>query len=288
MAQTPSKPPPPRAAGVIGWPIGHSLSPMIHQIFAAREGVDAVYLPIVAEPGFEAFARAAGALRDIGFKGVNVTLPHKENALRYAAAASPAAKAAGAANMLTFSAEGPYADNSDVGGFAAALSDVLKAGERPRRAVVLGAGGAARGIVVALKGLGLEEIAVANRTPDKAARLAADLGAATAPWEKRAERLAAADVLVNTTSLGMAGEPSLELSLDLLPETAIVADIVYRPLETPLLAAARARELRTVDGLSMLMHQAVPGYKAWLGSRAAVDADLRARLEATLGGGKTR
>lgn len=287
MAETPSKPPLPRVAGVVGWPIGHSLSPLIHQTFAAREGADAVYLPIIAEPGFEAFARAAEALAGMGFRGVNVTLPHKENALRYAAAASPAARAAGAANMLTFSADGPYADNSDVAGFAAALSDGLKAGENPRRAVVLGAGGAARGVILALKGLGLEEIAVANRTPDKAARLAADLSVRTIAWEKRAEGLAAADILVNTTSLGMAGEPPLDIDLALLPQTAMVADIVYRPLVTPLLGAARARGLRTADGLSMLMYQAVSGYKAWFGARAEVDADLRARLEAALAAGKT-
>jgi shikimate dehydrogenase len=287
MAKTLEKPSLPRAAGVIGWPIGHSLSPLIHQTFAAREGVDAVYLPIAVEPGFEAFARAAEALRKMGFKGVNVTLPHKENALRYAAAASEAASRAGAANMLTFSEDGPYTDNSDVAGFAAALAEILNPDEKPKRGMVLGAGGAARGVILALKVLGLEEIVIANRSPEKAARLAAEFGAAAAPWEKRSDALAGAGILVNTTSLGMEGEPPLDISLETLPAAAIVADIVYRPLKTPLLAAARNRGFRVSDGLSMLMHQAVPGYKAWLGSRAEVDANLRARLEAALAGGKT-
>lgn len=280
------KPPLPRVAGLVGWPIGHTLSPLIHQIWAAREGLDAVYLPVAAEPGFAAFARAAEALRNAGFRGLNVTIPHKENALAYARAASPAAKKAGAANMLTFGPDGPYADNSDIEGFAKALAEVLRPGEIPSRAVVLGAGGAARGIILALKERGIGEIIVANRTTEKAARLAKEFGARTAPWEERARALAGAGLLVNATSLGMDGAPPLDIALDALPENAVVADIVYRPLQTPLLDAAQAQGLRTADGLAMLMHQAAAGYKAWLGTRAEVDAELRRRLEAALAEGE--
>lgn len=277
-----AKPPLPRVAGIIGWPIGHTLSPLIHQIWAGREGLDAVYLPVAAEPGYEAFARAAEALRRAGFRGLNVTIPHKENALVYAQAASPATKKAGAANMLTFGPDGPYADNSDIEGFAKALAEVSRPGEIPARAVVLGAGGAARGIILALKERGIGEIIIANRTAEKAERLAKAFGARTAPWDERARALNGAGLLVNATSLGMAGAPPLEIALDALPENAIVADIVYRPLKTPLLAAAGGRGLRAADGLAMLMHQAVPGYKAWLGTKAEVDAELRPRLEAAL------
>ncbi|MCB9955312.1 MAG: shikimate dehydrogenase [Caulobacterales bacterium] len=276
------KPAPPKTAGVVGWPVGHSLSPLIHQTFASREGVDAVYLPIAVEPGYTAFERAMDALKAMGVKGVNVTIPHKEHALKYAASASDAAKAAGAANMLTFRDDGPYADNSDIIGFASGLEAILTANDKRGRAVVLGAGGAARGVIIALKSLGFSPIVILNRTAEKAEVLAKELGGETAPWDSRNQALAGASLLVNTTSLGMTGEPPLEIDLAGLPETAIVADIVYKPLETALLAAAKARGLRVMDGLSMLMHQAVPGYKAWLGSIAVVDADLRARLEKAL------
>lgn len=277
-----ARPPLPRVAGVVGWPIGHSLSPLIHQTWARREGVDAAYLPIAVETGYDAFARALDALREIGFKGVNITLPHKENALKYASSASKAARRAGAANMLTFGNEGPYADNSDITGFSAALRETMEKDAKISRAVVLGAGGAARGVVIALKSLGVGEILIVNRTAGKALRLAKDFSVSAVAWADRAEALEGADLLVNTTSLGMSGAPPLDISLRRLPETAVVADIVYRPLETALLAAARERGHRTADGLSMLMHQAVPGYKAWLGTKAAVDADLRRRLEAAL------
>ncbi|HXI86935.1 MAG TPA: shikimate dehydrogenase [Parvularculaceae bacterium] len=272
-----------RRAGVIGWPIGHSLSPLIHETWAAREGIKAAYARIEVEPGYENFARAVMRLAEQGYRGVNITLPHKENALRFAVErggdASETALAAGAANMLTFDGA-PFADNSDASGFAAALGEILDA--RAGRAVVLGAGGAARGIVLALTSLGVGEIVIANRTPARAEEIAGRLGARAVEWTDREGALADADILVNATSLGMKGAPPLEISIDALPDRAIVFDIVYAPLETALLKAARARGLKTIDGLSMLMHQAVPAYKTWLGARAEVDADLRARLEAAL------
>lgn len=272
----------PRLAAVIGWPVAHSLSPLIHRTWAEREGAPAFYIPVAVEPGYDAFAEAAEALAGLGFKGANITLPHKENALRFAAEASDEASSAGAANMLTFREEGAYADNSDISGFAASVNEVLKKKDKRGRAIVLGAGGAARGVILALKRLGYSKIVIVNRTRARAEALAKEFGGEAAPWEEREDTLAGADLLVNTTSLGMKGEPALQLKLDALPDAAIVSDIVYAPLITPLLAAARNRGLRTADGLSMLMHQAVPGYMAWLGRKAAVDADLRARLEAAV------
>ncbi|MEX0644695.1 MAG: NAD(P)-binding domain-containing protein, partial [Parvularculaceae bacterium] len=213
------------------------------------------------------------------------------NALRYAlekGGASKDAANAGAANMLTFAAAGPYAENSDVAGFAAALAEVLTAADTRAKAVVLGAGGGARGVVLALKALGYAEIIVANRTRARAETLARDLKVDMADWEERGDALAGADVLINATSFGMTegGEPLT--ALDKLPATAIVADIVYAMRETALVAAARTRGLRAFDGLSMLMHQAVPAYIAWLGRIAVVDAGLRAELERAIADGSRR
>lgn len=274
-----------RRAALIGFPLGHTLSPVIHRHWAKREGIEASYDKVEAAPDYESFAAAAERLGAEGYRGANVTIPHKENALSYAldrGGASERARAAGAANMLTFNADGSYADNSDVTGFAAALAEVLTASDHRNRAILLGAGGAARGVALALLELGYGEIGVANRTPARAEALAVGLGIETVDWESRARALAGADLLVNATSLGMIGAPALEIDLAALPRAAIVADIVYGMRETALLRAARARGLRTVDGLSMLMHQAVPAYKAWLGREAVVDAALRAELEAAI------
>lgn len=273
----------PKLAAVIGYPIGHSLSPVIHNTWAVRERANAHYIPVEVGESYDCFARAAGALATLGFSGCNVTLPHKENALRYAIEISDNAKLAGSANMLTFGHNGPYADNTDIIGFKCALETVLDEKATRRRAVIYGAGGAARGVVIALRELGYEKIIVANRTPDRSAALVEKLpGTSTTPWENRNEALEGADILVNTTLLGMTNAPALEVSLDHLPAGAVVADIVYHPLETALLRSAKAGGYQTVDGLAMLMHQAVPGYKAWLGKNAVVDDDLRKRLVGAL------
>lgn len=270
----------PRLAAVIGWPIAHSLSPLIHATWAAREGVKAYYAPVAARPSFDEFARVADGLKAAGFRGVNVTLPHKEHALRYAGTASEEATRAGAANMLSFRADGTYAENSDIAGFAASLAE---AGGKRASALVIGAGGAARAVLVALyKKCDVKTIFLANRTRARGEEVAALVGAETIDWERLSEKIPQADIIVNTTTLGMSGQGDLAIApRELNPET-VVCDIVYSPLETALLKAARARGCKTVDGLSMLMHQAVPGYLAWLGTKAVVDADLRARLEATL------
>lgn len=270
----------PRLAAVIGWPIGHSLSPVIHRFWAEREGADAYYVPLAVEPSDAAFARACDALAALGFAGCNVTLPHKERALAYAARASRRAAAAGAANMLTFGPDGAEADNSDIPGFAEALREALGGTTPGGKAVVLGAGGAARAVTLALAEAGCRPILIANRSADKAAEVARLAAAAEAvPWSDRSDALAGAKILVNATSLGMTGAPALDIALDALPRDAVVADLVYAPLETDLLRRARARGLTTADGLSMLMHQAAFGYRAWLGARAEVDGALRAALE---------
>jgi shikimate dehydrogenase len=244
-------------------------------------------VPVAVPEGFEAFARAADALSGLGFKGANVTIPHKENAFRYAVKKSAAVMQAGAANMLTFGPDGAVADNSDVIGFKASLESARAAGKR-EKAVVLGAGGAARAVLVALKDLGFREIIIANRSAARATELADAFGAMPVDWEKREDALAGADLLVNATSLGAEGSPPLELRLDALPVSAVVSDIVANPPVTELLIAARKQGFATADGLTMLMHQAVPAYKAWLGREAVVDQDLRQRLEMALAAGKKR
>jgi shikimate dehydrogenase len=265
---------------VVGWPIAHSLSPLIHTIWAKRAGLNAYYVPVPVEPDYDSFARAMDSLRTIGFQGVNVTIPHKEHALRYADHTSPYAHAAGAANMMTFRQNKAYADNSDIHGFRVAMTDAGASGAG--RAVVLGAGGAARGVVNALKGLGYLNISIANRTHEKAERLAERFELEPIDWEERSNVFDGVSALVNTTSLGMTGEPPLDLDLSNLNPETIVADIVYTPLETPLLKQARAKGCKTVDGLSMLMHQAVPGFETWLGGKAVVDDDLRQHLVSEL------
>lgn len=266
----------PILAGVVGYPVNHSLSPIIHTIWAKRAGIDGYYIPVAVPPDYDEFARAMDALRAVGFAGVNVTIPHKEHALRYADEASDNARSAGAANMLTFSEAGASAENSDIIGFAEALRE--KSSEPGTSALVLGAGGAARGVVLALRSLGFTDIRIANRTFNRAKELAEAFDLAVIDWEKRCETLDNIDLLVNTTSLGMTGQPPLAMDLSALKPSALVADIVYAPLKTALLKEAEAKGHQTVDGLAMLMHQAVPGFRAWFGGDAKVDDDLCTEL----------
>ncbi len=266
----------PKLAGVIGWPIAQSLSPLIHTIWAKRAGVNGYYIPLAIEPDYDSFARAMDSLRVVGFGGVNVTLPHKEHALRYADHQSHDAQAAGAANMLIFRENKTYADNSDIYGFRVAASEAGASGSG--RAVVLGAGGAARGVINALIEFGYSDISIANRTVERAERLAEMFKLEVIDWNDRSNFLDGVKMLVNTTSLSMSGQPRLHMDLSNLCSDAIVADIVYKPLETPLLKQARAKGCKTVDGLSMLMHQAVPGFQSWFGGAAVVDDALRQHL----------
>ncbi len=274
MTEKPQKTP--VLAGVVGCPVNHSLSPIIHTIWAKRAGVDGYYIPIEVPPDYDEFARAMDSLRTVGFAGVNVTIPHKENALRYADIVSENAKQAGAANMLTFTDKGAAAENSDITGFAEAVRE--KKSAPGTSALVLGAGGAARGVVLALKALGVTDIRIANRTTERAKELAGQFDLVVIDWAKKSEAIDNIDILVNTTNLGMAGQPPLEIDLSALNPSALVADIVYAPLKTALLKDAEDKGHMTVDGLAMLMHQAVPGFGAWFGADAAVDGDLRSAL----------
>lgn len=270
----------PPLAGVVGWPIGHSRSPRLHGHWLGRYRLSGHYIPLGVRP--EDLAVALALLPRLGFRGVNITLPHKEAALAGASEASARAQRIGAANTLTFLAEGGYrADNTDGEGFIANLRQNApgwKAGQGP--AVVLGAGGAARAIIDALLAEGAPSIRLANRTRARAEVLAADFGPRleVIEWSAAASALDGAVTIVNTTSLGMEGQPPLDLDLALAPAAALVTDIVYQPLETPFLALARRRGLRTVDGLGMLLHQAVPGFEAWFGRRPVVDDALRAAV----------
>jgi shikimate dehydrogenase len=270
-------------AFVVGHPIRHSRSPLIHGHWLREHGLAGSYEPVDARPeDFESFFRGfAGE----GFRGGNVTIPHKEAAFRLADSATERARRLEAANTLWIENGRVYADNTDVIGFIANLDQEL--GEwSARTALILGAGGAARGVVAGLLERGVGRIVVANRTDGKARELAVFEPARIEPipWGDIPIRLAEADLLVNTTSLGMAGQPSLEIDLSPLPRDAIVTDIVYVPLETPLLAQARARGLRTVDGLGMLLHQAAPGFARWFGVTPQVTPRLRALVEADIEG----
>ncbi|SFK51477.1 shikimate dehydrogenase [Falsiroseomonas stagni] len=262
-----------RKAGVLGWPVAHSRSPRLHGWWLARHGIDGAYLPLPVRP--ERFATAVRALADLGFAGANVTIPHKEAAYALCDVVDQVAKRAGSVNTLVFDADGRiHGTSTDGYGFLESIREQAPgwaAADGP--AVILGAGGAVRAVAAALLDAGCPRLILVNRTPARAEALARDLGG---PVEvATAAPLEAASLLVNGTSLGMVGEPPLEIDLAPLPATAVVADMVYVPLETPLLAAARARGLRGVDGLGMLLHQARPGFREWFGVEPKVDQALR-------------
>ncbi len=264
-------------AGVIGWPIDHSLSPHLHRFWLQEYNIDGVYEPFAVEP--ENLAAYLRSLAEQGRLGSNVTLPHKEATLMLVDDADDQARKIGAVNTVVVQKDGSlHGSNTDAYGFLENLKDHQphwQAGAGP--AVVLGAGGAARAILVALQEAGAPEIRLLNRTKARAEELANDLGGTikVADWDNRAGALADAATLVNTTSLGMKGQPELEIDLANLPETALVTDIVYTPLETDLLKNAKARGNPTVDGLGMLLHQARPGFAAWFGIEPEVSGELR-------------
>lgn len=270
---------------VIGYPIAHSRSPLIHGSWIEEHGLDGSYERIevapAALPGFVSRLRAGD------FAGGNVTVPHKEAVLPLLDEASPAARAMGAANTLWFENGRLCGDNTDSAGFLGHLDATAPGWDaRVGTALLLGAGGAARAIAYALKLRGVSRIILANRGSERAQMLAASLGAPldAADWSRRHDLVAGADLVVNTTSLGMKGQPPLDLDLAGLKPGAIVDDIVYVPLKTPLLAEAQRRGGIVVDGLGMLLHQAVPGFSRWFGVVPAVTPTLRARLEADIVG----
>ena len=271
-----------KAACVIGWPVEHSRSPLIHNHWIKEHGLDAEYRREPVRP--EAFADFVSQLATHGYVGANVTVPHKEAALALSVP-DARAKAVGAANTLWRDGGVLRSTNTDVEGFIANLDATAPGWDRDlRTAVVLGAGGAARAVVFGLIDRGIGRIRLANRTLERAAALQRQFGASVepAPWSEANALLSGAGLLVNTTSLGMSGQPALDIDLARLPANAVVSDLVYAPLETALLAAARARGLRAVDGLGMLLHQAVGGFERWFGVRPRVTEALRALVEADL------
>lgn len=269
----------PPLAGVLGWPIGHSRSPRLHGHWLARYGLPGHYVALDVRP--DDFDEAFRALPKLAFRGVNVTIPFKEAALGRATNVSDRAKLIGAANTVTFRNGETFADNTDSYGFLENLRQHApgwRAAVGP--AVVMGAGGASRAVIWALLADGAPEIRLANRSPARAEALRGHFGASVRviDWERASEAVDGAMTIVNTTSLGMTGEPDLPLRLDAAPPAALVTDIVYRPLLTPLLRQAQARGLATVDGLGMLLHQAAPGFESWFGRRPEVDGELRAAI----------
>ncbi|HSE79753.1 MAG TPA: shikimate dehydrogenase [Alphaproteobacteria bacterium] len=267
-----------KLAGVMGWPVRHSRSPQLHGYWLARHEIDGAYVPL-AVPA-DRFEDAFRALAPLGFAGVNLTVPYKEAALKLVDEIDDIARRIGAINTVIIRPDGRYEGrNTDAYGFLESLRHDTPA-YRPNTgpAVVIGAGGAARAIVTALVDLDVPEIRVVNRTLERAERLASEIGGPTRAWgwERGARALDGAALLVNSTTLGMAGQPALDLDLARLPPEATVFDIVYVPLETPLLAAARQRGNHVVDGLGMLLHQGRPGFRAWFGVDPKVTPALRA------------
>jgi shikimate dehydrogenase len=271
-----------RAACVIGWPVEHSRSPLIHNYWIKELGLDADYRREAVPP--ERFAEFVASLAARGYAGANVTVPHKEAALKLSAP-DERARAVGAANTLWLDGDVLRSTNTDVEGFIGNLDATVPAWDRGfDTAMVLGAGGAARAVVFGLIERGVARIHVANRSFDRAMALRGQFGAKLNPlrWEEIDGRLAEAGLLVNATTLGMSGQGALAIRLDRLPPGAVVADLVYVPLETALLKAARHLKLRAVDGLGMLLHQAVGGFERWFGVRPQVTPALRALAEADL------
>ncbi len=273
-----------RIAGVIGWPVAHSRSPALHGYWLREYRIDGAYVPFAVRP--ENLGAALRGLAALGFRGANVTLPHKERALALVDRVGEVAQRIGAVNTILVEDDGTLSgDNSDAFGFIENLREGapgFDAAAGP--AVVIGAGGAARAALVALADAGAPEIRLVNRTDARAETLAQSLGrpVRVVRWNDRAGALEGAALLVNSTTQGMAGHDALDLDLARLPKTALVSDIVYVPAETPLLSAARARGNQVVDGVGMLLHQARPGFRRWFGIEPTVTPALRA---AVLGAG---
>jgi len=270
--------------GVMGWPVAHSRSPKLHGYWIDHYGLSGAYVLLPVAP--ENLAIALRGLAALGFAGCNVTIPHKVTAMRLVDRVDPLARRIGAINTIVVERDGTLSGyNNDGFGYVQSLRDAKsdwRADAGP--VVVLGGGGAARAVVASLADEGAREIRLLNRTQQHAADIAQAVGAVVKvlPWEQRSDALADAALLVNTTSQGMSGQPPLDLSLAALPQRALVSDVIYIPLETPLLAAARARGNATVNGLGMLLNQARPAFKAWFGVMPEITPELRRVIEATL------
>ena len=271
-------------AGVMGWPVAHSRSPLIHNYWLQQHGLSGSYVQLAVQP--QRLATALPGLAALGFKGCNITIPHKVEALKLMQVLDANAARVGAVNTVVVQSDGQLKGlNTDGFGFIQSLLDADPAWRADTGPIaVLGAGGAARAVLLALCDQGAKEIRLLNRSADTARTLAAEFGLpiVARPWAQRHEALADCALLVNTTSLGMHGSPALDLNLNLLPTSALVSDIIYVPLQTPLLAAAKARGNLTVNGLGMLLNQARPAFEAWFGVFPDITPELRALVEATL------
>ncbi len=271
-------------AGVMGWPVMHSRSPMLHNYWFKKHELAGTYVPLAIRP--EGLAAALRALHPLRFAGCNLTIPHKEQAMTLVDEVDALAKAIGAISCVVVRPDGSLSGtNNDCYGFVHAIKQ-----EQPGwRAdagpiVVIGAGGGSRAVCYGLAQEGAREIKLVNRTLDRAQAIARGFGGPirALPWDERHEALEGAAMVVNTTSCGMVGQPALDINLDKLPKNALAADIIYIPLETPFLAAARKRGNRTVNGLGMLLNQGRPAWKAWFGIEPEVTAELRAMIERTI------
>jgi shikimate dehydrogenase len=276
-----------RLAGIMGWPVSHSRSPLLHRYWIRQTGVDGAYLPLPVEPAH--LEQALRALPILGFRGCNLTIPHKRAALSFVDYVEPTARRIGAVNTVVVQPDGGLEGrNTDAFGFRESLHGAIPDWDPTRGpAVVLGAGGAARAVVAALGETGVAEIRLVNRTYARAEEVARDLSTRKTAikiysWDQVNVAQCHAALLVNATSLGMTGEPPLVVGLSSLPPSAPVVDIVYTPLETNLLAAARQRGNPVVDGLGMLLHQGRPGFEAWFEVAVHVSRELRAAMLASL------
>jgi len=267
-----------KLAGVMGWPVAHSLSPRLHNHWLEKHRIDGAFIPLAVTA--DHFPHTLRVLSQVGFRGVNVTVPHKQAALAAVDEADDRARRIGAANTVIFRPDGSlFGTNTDGTGFLAHLHASIPGLDLTSgSAAVIGAGGAARAICVALADAGMAEIRICNRTLARAESLALELGpeVLVINWADRAGLLDEVDILINTTTQGMVGQPELDLDLATLPDQAIVYDIVYNPLETPLMNKAQARGNPVVGGLGMLLHQAVPGFSAWFGVEPEVTEELAA------------
>ena len=271
-------------AGVMGWPVMHSRSPMLHNYWFKQHDLAGTYLPLAIRP--EGLAAALRALHPLGFAGCNLTIPHKQEAMKIVDEVDALARSIGAISCVVVRSDGSLAGtNNDCYGFIQAVKKEQpgwRADSGP--IVVIGAGGGSRAVCYGLAQEGAKEIRLVNRTLDRAKGIAEEFGdpIKALPWEQRHDALEDAAMVVNATSCGMVGQGALDIRLDKLPKTALAADIIYIPLETPFLAAARKRGNHTVNGLGMLLNQGRPAWKAWFGIEPEVTAELRAMVERTI------
>jgi len=273
-------------AGVMGWPVMHSRSPMMHNYWFEQQGLAGTYIPLAIEPG--KLEPALRALHPLCFSGCNLTIPHKQDAMSIVDEVDDVARKIGAMSCVVVRDDGSlFGTNNDWLGFLGNLKQQVpdwRADAGP--AAVIGAGGGARAICYALMQEGAPEIRLVNRTRERAEAIASEFGGPirVLPWAERYEALDGVATAVNTTSLGMVGQPDLDLQLHRLPKDALATDIIYTPLETAFLAAARERGNRTVNGLGMLLHQGIPAWKMWFGVEPTVTEELRQRMERSIAG----